>query len=87
MEIDYFSDIEIVVPSHGPMGGDAVIRGYDEFFATLQSRVGELKSQGRSADEVAGLLIRELESQYQDWPSEGAERIGDAARIVFNETP
>jgi glyoxylase-like metal-dependent hydrolase (beta-lactamase superfamily II) len=87
MEIDYFSDIEIVVPSHGPMGGDAVIRVYDEFFATLQSRVGELKNQGHSVDEVTGLLIRELESQYQDWPSEGAERIGDAARIVFNETP
>ena len=77
---------EFVVPSHGPMGDARVIESYDEFFATLQSRVRELKDQGRSVDTIAELLTRELEPRYPDWPGEGVERIGDIARIAHAET-
>lgn len=79
-------DTTVVVPSHGPMGDASVVDGYNAFFTTLQSRVGELKGQGRSADEIAELVTRELAPEYTEW-GEGSERIGDMARAAYAETP
>lgn len=78
-------DVELVVPSHGPMGDGGTIDKNVEFFATLQSRAAELKAQGRSEDEVAELLTSELAPSFSDWASEGIERIGSAARAAFAE--
>lgn len=76
---------EIVVPSHGPMGDATVVRAYDEYFATLQRRVRELKDEGRPVDVIAELLTRELAPQFADWPDEGIERIGTTARAAYAE--
>ena len=60
-----------VVPSHGPFGSGALVEEYDTLFATLQERAAALKAQGRTADEVAALLTRELGPRYVDrWGEE-----------------
>lgn len=79
--------VELVVPSHGPMGDASVIEKNAEFFGLLQSRSAELKAQGRSEDEVAELLTAELAPGFSDWASEGVERIGSAARVAYAEAP
>jgi len=76
---------DLVVPSHGPMGDGSVVESYAEYFATLQSRVMELKAQGISVDAIADELTRELEPQYTDWPSDGAERIEGMVRAAHAE--
>ena len=78
-------DVELVVPSHGPMGDAGVIEKNTEFFSLLQSRAAELEAQGRSEDEVAELLTAELAPSFSDWADEGIERIGSAARLAFAE--
>jgi glyoxylase-like metal-dependent hydrolase (beta-lactamase superfamily II) len=78
---------EIVVPSHGPIGGPELIAAYDELFATLQVRVAELKAAGRSADEAAELLMQELGPEYPDWDPEGRVLLGNAARYAYAEAP
>ncbi len=78
---------DFIVPSHGPMGDASVVEIYDEYFATLQLRVRELKAEGRPVDAIAELLTRELGSRYSDWPSEGVERIGGMVRTAYAETP
>ena len=77
--------VELVVPSHGPMGDASVIEKNAEFFSLLQSRAAELKARGRSEDEVAELLATELAPSFSDWDSEGIGRINPAARVAFAE--
>lgn len=77
--------VELVVPSHGPMGDASVIEKNAEFFSLLQSRSAELKARGRSEDEVAELLATELAPSFSDWDSEGIGRINPAARVAFAE--
>ncbi len=78
---------EIVVPSHGPLGGPELIAAYDDLFATLQARTAELKAAGRSADEAADLLMEELGPEYPDWDPEDLVLLGNAARYAYAEAP
>jgi glyoxylase-like metal-dependent hydrolase (beta-lactamase superfamily II) len=80
-------DPQIVVPSHGPMGGAELIAAYDGLFATLQTRAAELKAQGRTADQVAEELMQELGPSYPDWDPEDLELLGNAARVAYAEAP
>jgi len=80
-------DVEIVVPSHGPMGDATVIDMNVEYFDTLQSRARELKGRGEVVDEVAEALTSELAPRFSGWPSEGVERIETGARLAFEEAP
>ena len=57
---------KIVVPSHGPNGDAAMIARYREYFRLVQSRVHELKSQGKSADEVGAIIEKEMQTKYPD---------------------
>ena len=80
-------DADIIVPSHGPTGDASMIQVYDDYFAMIQSRVAELKAQGRSADDIAELMIAEVAPSYPDWLQEDADLIGNVARSAFEETP
>ena len=80
-------DADTIVPSHGPTGDASMIQVYDDYFATIQSRVAELKAQGRSADDIAELMIAELAPRYPDWLQEDADLIGNVARAAFEEAP
>ena len=80
-------DVDLIVPSHGPTGDASMIQVYDDYFATIESRVAELKTQGRSADDIAELMIAEIGPRYPDWPEEDVDLIGNAARSAFEEAP
>lgn len=80
-------DVEVVVPSHGPLGDGSLIGTYDDFFVTVLSRTGELKAQGRSADESADILMSELSPNYPDWREEDLFMLGNAVRFAYDEVP
>ncbi len=80
-------DVDVVVPSHGPLGDATVIDAYEEYFATIQSRVGELNTQGLSADEIVERLTSELAPRLSDWQENGTAIIDTTVRTAFDEAP
>ena len=78
-------DVDVVVPSHGPLGDGSLIGVYDDFFVTVLSRTAELKAQGRSADESADILMSELSPNYPDWREEDLFMLGNAVRFAYDE--
>jgi hypothetical protein len=51
----------------------------------IQARVRQLKSEGRSADDVAAAIQKELQAAHPDWPR--ANGLGPAARAAYRELP
>jgi glyoxylase-like metal-dependent hydrolase (beta-lactamase superfamily II) len=74
---------KVIVPSHGRLVDSAAIGKYRDYLSAVQSRVRELKQQGRSADETAQMVQRELQSRFADMPQ--PSRIAGAARAAFSE--
>jgi glyoxylase-like metal-dependent hydrolase (beta-lactamase superfamily II) len=73
----------VVVPSHGAIG-DATLIGMDrDYLKTVQARAGELKAQGKSADETAQTVSSEIQARFRDWSAPA--RIGAAARAAYAE--
>ena len=60
---------------------------HEEYFATIQSRVGELKTQGLSADEIVERLTSELAPRLSDWQENGTAIIDTTVRTAFDEAP
>lgn len=75
----------IVVPAHGPMGDNTSVGLHRSVLQALQTRVKELKAQGKTADEAAPLLIAEFQAAYAGWT--GANRLAGAVRTFFAESP
>jgi glyoxylase-like metal-dependent hydrolase (beta-lactamase superfamily II) len=71
-----------IVPSHGPMGDAALIAGYREYLQTIQTRVGELKRDGKPVDEAVRVITAELEKRHPD-----RGRVGGAIRAAYREAP
>lgn len=71
-----------LVPSHGPIGDAAYIADYRTYFTTIQTRVAELKKQGKTIDEVAQAVPTELQSKYPD-----RGRVTGAVRDAYEEAP
>jgi len=46
------TDKTIVIPGHGPIGAKKELTGYRDVLVTIRDRVGALKKQGKSLDEV-----------------------------------
>jgi glyoxylase-like metal-dependent hydrolase (beta-lactamase superfamily II) len=74
----------LVVPSHGAIGDASLIAKDREYLMTLQTRVRELKAQGKSADEVAQTVTTEIQAKLPDWTA--PMRMGAAARAVYAES-
>jgi hypothetical protein len=55
------------------------------FKAATQVRVGELKREGKSADETAKLLTAEFTGKYPDWAQ--PVRVLAAATAIYAELP
>jgi glyoxylase-like metal-dependent hydrolase (beta-lactamase superfamily II) len=55
-----------IVPGHGEVGGAALIGEEREYLKAVQSRVSELKGQGRTAEETAKVLNAEFRKKYPD---------------------
>ncbi len=73
----------VIVPSHGAVGDGSLIAANREIMRRVQSRVRELKAQGRPADEAAATVQAELQAQHPDWPR--ANGLAAAARAAYAE--
>jgi len=72
-----------IVPGHGEVG-DAKLIGIERtYLQAVQSRVAELKAQGKSADESAKLLSAEFHAKYPDWNNPGW--VADAVERFYAE--
>lgn len=72
-----------IVPSHGAVGDGTLIASNRAVMQRIQTRVRELKAQGRSADEAASSVQAELQAEHPDWPR--ANGIAAAARAAYAE--
>jgi glyoxylase-like metal-dependent hydrolase (beta-lactamase superfamily II) len=74
-----------IVPAHGAVGGGSIIGVSRGLMQSIQARASELKAQGRSADEAAITVQKELQAKYPQWPR--ANGIAAAARSAYAEAP
>jgi glyoxylase-like metal-dependent hydrolase (beta-lactamase superfamily II) len=72
-----------VVPGHGEVGDAMLITKMQTYLKALQSRVVELKHQGKSSAEAAQLLSAEFLMKFPDWENPGW--IADAAKRFYSE--
>ncbi|MEI7531971.1 MAG: MBL fold metallo-hydrolase [Betaproteobacteria bacterium] len=72
---------KIIIPSHGAMGDNAMIIDWRTYFQKLQARVGTLKAQGVSVDDVAKTTTQEFTAAYPNWAA--AERIANASKAFY----
>jgi glyoxylase-like metal-dependent hydrolase (beta-lactamase superfamily II) len=73
----------IVVPGHGEVGDSSLFDKERDYLKTIQSRVAELKNQGKSSEETAQILAREIRVKYPTW--DNPEWIPVAAQRFYNE--
>ena len=73
----------VVVPSHGAIGDGTLIGRDRDYLKTVQTRVGELKAQGKAADEIATTVTAEIQAKFPDWTA--PMRIGTAVRAAYAE--
>lgn len=74
-----------VVPSHGPVGEGSLVPTERAIMQTIQARVRELKAQGRSADDTAATVQKEVTATHPTWAR--ANGVGSAARAAYAEAP
>jgi glyoxylase-like metal-dependent hydrolase (beta-lactamase superfamily II) len=72
-----------IVPAHGAVGDGSIIGVSRGLMQSIQARARELKAQGRSADEAAVTVQKELQAKYPQWPR--ANGIAAAARSAYAE--
>jgi glyoxylase-like metal-dependent hydrolase (beta-lactamase superfamily II) len=72
-----------IVPGHGEVGDASLIGTERTYLKAVQSRVAELKAQGKTADETAKLLTVEFRAKYPDWENPGW--IADAVERFYAE--
>ena len=70
-----------IVPSHGEMGAGSLIEVNRTYLKALQSRVAELKREGKTADQAVETVVAEFKSKYPDWTGNA----GTAARSAYAE--
>lgn len=73
----------MIVPGHGEVGDAGLIAKEQDYLKALQTRVAELKAQGKSAKEAAQLLTPEFQKKYPDWDNPGW--IADATEHFYSE--
>src|SRR5689334_11679956 len=73
----------VIVPSHGPTGDGSLIASNRALMRDIQTRVRELKRQGKSADEVATVVQTEFPAKHPGWPR--ANGLAAIARSAYAE--
>jgi glyoxylase-like metal-dependent hydrolase (beta-lactamase superfamily II) len=73
-----------IVPGHGEVGDATLIAKEHTYLQEVQTRVVELKGQGKSPEAAAQLLTVEFRAKYPDWDNPGW--IADAARRFYAES-
>jgi glyoxylase-like metal-dependent hydrolase (beta-lactamase superfamily II) len=74
-----------IVPSHGAVGDGALIAANRAVMKAVQARALELKAQGRSADDAATTVQKELQALHPEWPR--GNGLVAAARSAYAEGP
>ena len=74
-----------VVPSHGAVGDSSIIAANRAIMQSVRSRALELKAQGRSADDTAATVQKELQAAHPEWPR--GNGLAAAARSAYAEAP
>ncbi len=69
------------MPDHGALGDGSLIAKERAFLVDLQTRSLELKRQGKSADEAAGVVTAEFKAKYPGLADHGAGRECGQARL------
>jgi glyoxylase-like metal-dependent hydrolase (beta-lactamase superfamily II) len=70
-----------IVPAHGEMGDGSLVELHRSYLLTLQTRVRELKREGKSLEQAAETVTAEFRARYPDWTGNA----GAAARSAYNE--
>jgi glyoxylase-like metal-dependent hydrolase (beta-lactamase superfamily II) len=73
-----------IVPGHGEVGDAALVSKERTYLQDVQSRVVELKAQGKSSEDAERLLTVEFRAKYADWDNPGW--IADAVRRFYAES-
>ena len=71
------------MPSHGRLVDTSNIATYRDYLRAVQMRVGELKRQGKSADETAQIVQTELQAKFPGMAQPA--RIAGAAKAAYAE--
>jgi glyoxylase-like metal-dependent hydrolase (beta-lactamase superfamily II) len=74
-----------IVPSHGPVGAGTLVPTQRAIMQTIEARARQLKSEGRSADEAAATVQKELQAMHPTWAR--ANGVAGAARAAYAEAP
>ncbi len=74
----------VVVPSHGGIGDAALITKDREYLTLVQMRVGDLKAQGKSVDEVVQVVPSDIQSRFPGWTAPA--RVAIAVRAAYAES-
>jgi glyoxylase-like metal-dependent hydrolase (beta-lactamase superfamily II) len=74
-----------IVPSHGAVGDASIIGTNRAIMQSVQKRAAELKAQGRSSDDTATTVQKELQATHPDWPR--GNGLAAAARAAYAEAP
>jgi glyoxylase-like metal-dependent hydrolase (beta-lactamase superfamily II) len=74
-----------VVPSHGPIGDGSIVAANRTVMLAVQTRVRQLKAQGKSIGETATMVQAEIQAQHPTWPR--ANGLINAARAAYADAP
>ena len=74
---------KVIVPAHGKLGDGSLIATNRAFMQEIQSRVRALKAQGRSIDEVADTVQKEMQAKHPTFARFNG--VAGAARAAYNE--
>ncbi len=74
-----------IVPAHGPIGPGTLIGTNRAFMRDIQARARQLKSEGRTADETAAVVQKEMEARHPSWAR--LNGVAGAARAAYREAP
>ena len=75
----------VIVPAHGKIGDGSLIATNRAFMLDIQARAGSLKAQGRSIDEVAGAVQKEMQAKHPTFAR--VNGVSTAARAAYREAP
>lgn len=73
----------IVVPGHGEAADASLFAKERAYLKSVQTRVAELKVQGKSSEETAKIVALEIRAKYPDW--DNPEWISVAAKRFYAE--
>jgi glyoxylase-like metal-dependent hydrolase (beta-lactamase superfamily II) len=75
----------VIVPAHGRIGGGSLIAVNRAFMQEIQARARALKAEGRTVDDVAATVQKEMQAKHPGFAR--VNGAGGAARAAYTEAP